>query len=162
MKKPAVEANQEDLNMDITQSFPTKYLSKNDFIQPKLLIIDTVKMENVAPDNQIVEMKPVLYVNGSPKGIVLNKTNADVLKLLYGSETDNWTGRQIVAYEDVTVKNPQGNVVGGIRLRPNQQAPVDFQQPAPVPAGQQPMAPNSDTRAAENAAQAVQLSLIHI
>ena len=134
--------------MDITQSFPTKYLQKADFAQPKLVTVDTVAMENVALDSQPADMKPVLYFKGSPKGMILNKTNANICTALWGNMTENWTGRQIVAYDDVTIQY-QGKLEGGIRLRPNQ-------EPVKVPPGPQPMAPQSDSWAAENAAQAVQ------
>ena len=108
--------------MDITQSFPTKYLQKSDFAQPRLVTVDTVTMENVALDSQPQEMKPVLYFKGNPKGMILNKTNANVCMALWGAETTHWQGKQIVAYDDVTIQY-QGKLVGGIRLRPRQKDP---------------------------------------
>ena len=74
--------------------------------------------------------------------MILNKTNANICTALWGNMTENWTGRQIVAYDDVTIQY-QGKLVGGIRLRPNQE-----------PVAQQ--VSHTDNRAAENAAQAVQ------
>ena len=140
--------------MDITQSFPTKYLQKADFAQPKLVTVDTVAMENVALDSQPAEMKPVLYFKGSPKGMILNKTNANICTALWGNMTENWTGRQIVAYDDVTIQY-QGKLVGGIRLRPNQEPTREMAQPINHETGNRYIA-QPDTRAAENAAQAVQ------
>ena len=108
--------------MDILSSFPTKYLQKSDFAQPKLVTVDTVVMEDVSLDNQPAEMKPVLYFAGAPKGMILNKTNANICAALWGPETTVWAGKQIVAYDDVTIQY-QGKLVGGIRLRPADTAP---------------------------------------
>ena len=118
--------------MDITQSFPTKYLQKSDFAQPRVVTIDTVAMENVAIDSQPAEMKPVLFFKGAPKGMILNKTNANILAALFGPETDHWTGHQIEAYDDVTIQY-QGKLVGGIRLRPVAQPAAQEIKAEPAP-----------------------------
>ena len=136
--------------MDILSSFPTKYLQKSDFAQPKLVTVDTVVMEDVSLDNQPAEMKPVLYFAVAPKGMILNKTNANICAALWGPETTVWAGKQIVAYDDVTIQY-QGKLVGGIRLRPADTAPPVVQahantngiQPADNP-GQPANAPFND------------------
>ena len=112
--------------MDITQSFQTKYLQKTDFPAPRQLIIDTVTMENVAQDNQPQEMKPVLYFNGAPKPMVLNRTNANVCAALFGNETTGWQGKTVEVFNDVTIQF-QGQLTGGIRIRPVQQVAQPIQ-----------------------------------
>jgi hypothetical protein len=107
--------------MDITQSFPAKYLQKSDFSSPRQVIVDTVVMEDVSMESHPAEMKPVLFFKGAPKGMILNKTNANIMVALFGSETTAWTGQQVEAYNDVTIQF-QGQLTGGIRLRPIAQA----------------------------------------
>ena len=124
--------------MDILSSFPTKYLQKQDFAQPRTVIIDTVVMEDVSLDNQPAEMKPVIYFKGSSKGMILNKTNANILTAILGtSMTEQWTGKTIEAYDDPAIQF-QGKLVGGIRLRavasannPGQPADAPFNDPIP-------------------------------
>lgn len=113
------------LHMDINAMFPSKFLKKEDFDRDTLLTIRGVKSENVAQDDKPEEYKPVLYFTEREQGLALNRTNAGILMDLYGSETDNWRGKKIVAYNDTSIMF-QGKRTGGIRLRPpkNQPAPA--------------------------------------
>jgi hypothetical protein len=43
-------------------------------------------------------MLPILYFQGVPKGMVLNKTNAKVIAAAYTDETDAWQGMPIVLF----------------------------------------------------------------
>ena len=40
-----------------------------------------------------------MYFEGKPKGLVLNKTNANTISDAYGDETEHWEGKEIVLYE---------------------------------------------------------------
>jgi F0F1-type ATP synthase alpha subunit len=125
------------MNMDILGAYPSKYLQKTDFPAPRQVIVDTVAMEDVSLESQPTEMKPVLYFKGAPHGMVLNKTNANIMAVLFGSETTVWTGKTVEAFNDVTIQY-QGQLTGGIRLRPipQQAAQVDvaIRQPTENPA----------------------------
>jgi hypothetical protein len=48
-------------------------------------------------------MKPVVYFRGKEKGVVLNKTNSNMIATLTGSrDTDDWAGCQIRLYATTT------------------------------------------------------------
>ena len=49
------------------------------------------------------------------KGLVLNKTNADMIGELYGKDTDNWHGKQIMLF--TAPVDYQGKKVQAIRVR---------------------------------------------
>jgi hypothetical protein len=119
--------------MDITQSFPAKYLQKTDFTAPRQVIIDTVAMEDVSMDSQPTELKPVMFFKGAPKGMILNKTNANIMVALFGAETTAWSGQTVEAYNDVTIQF-QGQLTGGIRLRPVQVLAQPVAHPVSQPA----------------------------
>ena len=70
-------------------------------------------MESVGQDSH--DTKPVLHFQGAQKGMVLNKTNANVITILYGDETDNWIGKQIELYPTQT--DFRGEIVDCIRCR---------------------------------------------
>jgi hypothetical protein len=80
-----------------------------------------VKVEEVGDDK-----KPVLYFSGTDKGLVLNVTNANSIKELYGPETNDWRGRAITLY--VAKVEYQGKRMDGIRVDP----PDTAQGPRPV------------------------------
>jgi hypothetical protein len=125
--------------MNVSDAFPSKYLKKEDFPTPRQVIIDTVTMDNVAPADKPPEMKLVMYFTGAPKPMIVNKTVAMVLGAMLGNETNNWSGKTVEVFNDVTVV--YNGAVGGIRIRPVQQ-PVGHpsvipleptENPAPVP-----------------------------
>ena len=114
-----------NLNDAMNQTFPSPYLKKEDFPSPRQVTIDTFAIENVAPDGKPPEMKPVLYFNGAPKGMRINKTVLTVLGAILGNETDAWTGKQVEVFNDMTVV--YDNKVGGLRIRPVQQVAQPIQ-----------------------------------
>lgn len=64
--------------------------------------------------------KLVAVIEGDVEGrIALNATNCQKLERLAGSDDpDDWCGIAALFYNDADVRNPDGRVVGGIRIRP--------------------------------------------
>ena len=98
---------------DIRNAFPSKYLKANDLQgrEVSLTISHIVDSEEVGQDQH----KPVIYFKDKQKGLVLNKTNASTIQGLYGHETDNWPGKEIVLYP--TVVDFRGTPTDTIRVR---------------------------------------------
>jgi|SRR5882724_4310233 len=104
--------------MDINAAFATKYLKASD-LQGRDV---TVKMGRLEQEKIGDDHKLVLYFQGKEKGMVLNKTNANVIADSYGSETADWYGQSIILFEQMV--DFQGKRVPGLRVRaPRQQAP---------------------------------------
>ncbi len=109
--------------MNINNMKETKYLKKEDVTPDKLVTIRDIVQEDFSMENQPQEMKWVMYFHenlasdGSNKPIVLNWTNIQLCAIATGSEdTDNWTGKKIVLFNDPTVSFG-GQLTGGIRIR---------------------------------------------
>lgn len=103
--------------MKINEMKESKYLKKEDVGQGKLLTISRIAHENVALESQPEEMKYVLFFKEESKGMVLNWTNIQLVANVTDSDdTDNWVGKQIVAYNDPNVSFA-GKITGGIRIR---------------------------------------------
>jgi len=138
--------------MRIGQAFPSKWLKAADLGGKEYtLTMQRVGMETFGDEH---EEKPVLYFQGAGKGLMLNKTNAEAIAIVYGDETDAWAGKQVVVYPDVT--QYQGRRVDCIRVRPIRQdggatlgagalaggsAPIGN---APLPASAKPAFDNGD------------------
>ncbi len=106
--------------MNIDTAYPSKYIKESDLQgQPRLLTIARVSMETV--DQSGHDTKPVVFFQGAQKGMVLNITNKNVIVLLYGTETDNWIGKQIELYPSQT--DFRGEIVACIRCRAPQGVP---------------------------------------
>lgn len=104
--------------MKVNQMFPSKYLSAADLQgQSVPVTMDRVIMEQIRSDGGL-EDKYVLYFRGKEKGLVLNITNANTIADLYGHETEDWAGRQIILYS--TRVQFGSKMVDAIRInRPN-------------------------------------------
>jgi hypothetical protein len=124
--------------VDINAAFPSNYIKASDLQGgDRNVVIRAVEVEGVGRDK---DQKPVLYFQGKEKGLVLNKTNANAISKLYGSDTANWLGKAIVIYptetefggetvECIRVRLKQGN--GVTHQQMNGGAPQQRQQPQP-------------------------------
>ena len=72
-------------------------------------------MANVEREKIGEDTKPVLYFKGKEKGVVLNKTNANVLSDFYGDDTDDWFDQPIILFSVMT--EFQGKSTPGLRVR---------------------------------------------
>ncbi|MDA7663806.1 hypothetical protein N8569_00730 [bacterium] len=115
----------------MSQAFPSKFLKSEDIGNQRWpLTIRAVQMEEVG-DN---EHKPIVYFHELEKGLVLNKTNAEMIVQLYGDDTDRWTGQRIEMY--ATPVQYQGQSKMGLRVlgpAPAMPAHQPMQQPPQAP-----------------------------
>ena len=96
--------------MKISQAFPSKYLKSDEVGANRYtMTIANVMMEDVGDGD-----KPVIYFSGAQKGMVLNKTNAEMIAYLYGDDTDRWRGQQVELY--TTMTSFQGKQMLGLRV----------------------------------------------
>lgn len=114
--------------MNINDQFPSNYLKASDVQGDTHVTMQNVILERIGDD-----MKPVLYLQGWDKGIVLNKTNSTNIASLYGAETEGWAGKSMTM--SVTMVDFQGRSTPAIRLYPpkmqTHQAPLDGPPEAP-------------------------------
>ena len=112
----------------IGEMIESKFLKKEDVGGERgmLVTIASVKQANVAMQGADPEMKWTLSFDELDKPMVLNSTNIHMCaKACASDDTDDWTGKKIVLYEDPNVSFG-GKLVGGIRVRApkTQAAPV--------------------------------------
>ena len=119
--------------MNINEQFPSKWLKAADLQNRRVTVeIDHVLLENMEGDGG---SKPVLYFRGKQKGLVINKTNAAAIAMLYGDETDGWTGKTIELFSVMTQYNGQnmpGIWVGAPQGAGNSTQPPQHTQPIDV------------------------------
>ncbi len=109
--------------MNIEQAFPSLYVKASDLNgKPSLLTIRTCVREELGQGSD-KEKKPVLYFKEAQKGLVLNKTNANVIVDAYGKMTEDWEGKPVEVYP--TRVEFRGQLVDGIRVRIQQEAQPD-------------------------------------
>lgn len=105
--------------MKMNDVFPSKFVKADDLKGKQVLcVISHVTVEKIGDDT-----KPVIYFQGKEKGLVCNKTNFGRIAYVYGDESDEWTGKEIVLYPEMT--DFQGKPMWAIRVKPPEaRAPV--------------------------------------
>lgn len=109
--------------MKISQTISTPSYRASDFPAPITAVIEAVTQ--VIFDNQ---PKVCLILEGHTKRLLLNRTNAMALAHAFGDETDDWAGRHVQVWSEMTTFN--GRDVPGIRV--NEWDPVAGARPASV------------------------------
>jgi hypothetical protein len=97
--------------MKLNALFPSRFFRADDLDGEDLTV--TIRSLEICADFEIE--KPVLHFEESEKGLVLNKTNAQTIAAVLGSETDAWIGQQVVLY--VAQVPFQNRIVPSIRVR---------------------------------------------
>jgi hypothetical protein len=99
--------------MKISTAFPSNYLKASDLNgQNVTVIMSRVAMEQIGKDR---EERPVIYFRNHEKGMVLNKTNTKKISEIFGDETDEWSGGEIILYPAMV--EFQGDTVEALRVR---------------------------------------------
>ena len=92
--------------------FPSNYIKADDLKGRDVpVVISDAKIEKLGNDQKLV-----LYFQRQDKGMVCNKTNFGRIAYLYGDETNDWTGKEIVLTSEFV--EFQGRTVKGLRVRP--------------------------------------------
>ena len=104
--------------MNYRQAFSSsEYVSSSDLQGREIRVrITHVGFEEVQSPEEGAKQKLVANLQGKKKRLVLNKTNAETLAALTGSdETDRWINLEVVLYPVRTTF--KGKEVDGVRLR---------------------------------------------
>jgi hypothetical protein len=87
--------------MKIGDVYPSRYLAADNDIPEegnRILTIDRVEVETLGQGKD-AEDKPVAYFKETDKGLVLNKTNWNlIVGALKLDDSDDWVGRKIALY----------------------------------------------------------------
>jgi hypothetical protein len=120
--------------MHVSALKQSKFLTRSDVGQGKLVTIDQVFQENVAKEGAPEELKWCIQFAESEKPLVLNSTNGQLIAQITKQEdTDNWAGHKVVLYDDPSISFG-GKLVGGIRVRAPRGQAAAAPKPAPRPA----------------------------
>lgn len=139
-------------NFNIHELFPKRYLDVTDLGDKQYtLIMDEVRIEEMGKDRK---RNPVLYFKNAKKGLVLNRTNGEIIGKLYGDQTGLWRDRRITLYvTEVKAFGQMQDVIRVVDAIPSApQAKKEEQAPAPasdpivdtLTAGRDPADPDND------------------
>ena len=78
---------------------PSRFIRSSDIDGDKRSTIDRIDFEMVGQGSE-AEEKPVVFFSGMNQGLVLNRTNSESIADLFGEDTDDWVGKDVVLYRD--------------------------------------------------------------
>ena len=111
----------------MSKLFPSKYLASDDLNGKTVTVkIDRVVMEEVG---QQKDWKPVIYFQKAKKGMVLNRTNGNMIASEYGDDSDLWRGKTVLLRAEKV--SFQGKLMDGLRIHIPDQPAVPEEPPAP-------------------------------
>ena len=118
--------------MKTNEMFPSKYFKADpDLLDKKRQPLDlpvtitSIEVETFNQDDGSEDTKYVLYFDETPKGLILNKTNYNILMGLYpASDTDQWISERVTLYaKEVDFR---GNTTWGTRIRLSPPGEVEY------------------------------------
>ena len=118
--------------MKLSEAYPSSFLKADD-LQGRDVIatISSVELESIGQGAD-KEQKLVIGFKGKEKKLVCNKTNAGTIGQLYGDETDEWIGKQVIlTARDVEY---QGKTTLAIRVSLKKPATAAAAPTKPAPA----------------------------
>lgn len=118
--------------------FPSEYVGAGDLKgRDVTLTIADVQVADLRLQGGASKKKPVVFFTGTPKKLVMNKTNAKIIAALHGAEASLWVGKRITLYPTKTQCG--GAQVDCVRVR--EKLPPPPQRQAPRAAAALPAAP---------------------
>lgn len=106
----------------IDDLFPSPYLKASDIAHEPIVTISKIEREKMKNKEGKEEAKPVIYFREYEKGVILNRTNANVIESLYGKDIDEWVGCRVQLYSAIV--EAFGERKPAIRIK-DQKPPAD-------------------------------------
>jgi hypothetical protein len=101
---------------DFSDQYGGKFLAAKHLVRPMVGVVRDVLLEEMSNGER---PKPVMYLEGIERGIVLNASRYDAMAALTGSrDTDDWQGTKVIVRKGTT--RFAGKVVDCVELAPAQ------------------------------------------
>ena len=114
--------------MDFDQLFPGRFIKAGELNGKDVtLTIDAIRLEDLPSDKGGEKTRGVIAFKQTKKEWVLNRTNAECLKGMWGRDTDNWIGKRVTIYPAEWNGEPCIRVKGS----PDLEKPVDVEVKLP-------------------------------
>ncbi len=115
--------------LDYDALFPGRFIKAGDFKGHDVtLTIANVRLEDLPNDAGGNKVKGIIAFEGKKKEWVLNRTNGEALKAMWGRDTGEWIGKRVTLYpapfngDDLAIR---------VRGSPDLKAPLDFELKLP-------------------------------
>ena len=101
---------------DFDDLYGGRFLSSQDVKAPTSVTSERIEQEAFTRPGEPTRTKAVLYFKGGKKGMVINKTNANVLAAAFGKNLSDWVNKRMTIKSEPTIFG--GKPTQGLRLYP--------------------------------------------
>jgi hypothetical protein len=116
--------------MHFDKLYPARFLKAGEFGgRDVTLTISAVSLEELEGETG-KKMKAILTFVGTPKQLVLNKTNGLCIKAMFGSETDAWRGKRVTLFP-ANISFGDTDLAIRVRGSPDIKEPITFELKLP-------------------------------
>ncbi len=124
--------------LDWDELFPSRFLKAGELKgRDVTLTISGIALEDLPQDKGGTRVRGILSFNGTKKQLVLNRTNGEAIKALFGRDTGEWIGKRVTFYPaHINMEIAEWAV--RVRGSPDISVPVEFElrlprrKPVPV------------------------------
>lgn len=114
------------MTYDYDELFPGRFLKSGEFKGKDVtLMISGIRLEEL-PGEKGPRVRGIIAFNGTTKELVLNKTNGECLKALFGRDTGKWLGKRVTFYPAPYTDSFTGEVGTAIRVRGSPEIEADL------------------------------------
>ncbi len=113
--------------MNFDELFPGRFLKSGLFKgRDVTLTIAKVRTEELPDDKGGKKVKGIVSFVGKTLELVLNRTNGEAIKAMFGRETDAWVGKRVTFWPAPYTDNMTGEVSTAIRVRGSPDLPSNI------------------------------------
>lgn len=114
--------------MDYDQLFPGRFMKSGEFGGKDVtLTVAGIRIEELPQEKGGDRARGIVGFKETKKELVLNRTNGECLKALWGRETNAWIGKRVTLYPAPHKDSFTGEVGTAIRVRGSPDLPADKQ-----------------------------------
>ena len=114
--------------LDFDILFPGRFVKAGDLKgKDQTLEISAVRIEELPQDKGGTRVKGIIAFKGAKKEWVLNRTNGEALKAMWGRDTGDWIGKRVTLFPAMY----DGDLAVRVRGSPDLKADVEFELKLP-------------------------------
>ena len=112
--------------VDYDQLFPGRFMKSGEFQgRDVTLTVAGLRMEKLPQDNGTERDRGILSFRRTEKALVLNRTNGECIKAMFGRAVGDWVGKRVTFYPAPFTNTFTGEVGTAIRVRGSPDLPAD-------------------------------------
>lgn len=104
--------------MDVALLHPSRFLKSQEFQGKDVTYtIKSIVLEELEDENAQKKVKGLMTFEETPKALVINRTNSDCIKGMFGRETNNWIGKRVTLFPEPFFNRMTKEHTTAIRVR---------------------------------------------